>query len=226
VEIHAEETAEVAAEYAADLILDAAREAVKDRGVFTLAVSGGHTPWPMYQRLARDDTFPWEQTRFFQVDERVVPRESDDRNLKHLVASLPEAAQIEPMPVDDEDLSAACGRYEASLPERFDLVHLGLGDDGHTASLVPGDPVLGVEGRRVAMTDGPYMGYRRMTLTYPGLAATRQVVWLVAGASKQIAVARLIAGDRSIPAGAIDAPHAVLVADKVALGSQLDRGHD
>lgn len=217
-QIHCEETAEAAAEYAADLISEAALQAVQERGSFTIAVSGGHTPWPMFRRLTADPTFPWDKTTFFQVDERVVPRDDPDRNLSHLIVSLPESASVEPMPVDDDDLNRACERYEALLPERFDVIHLGLGDDGHTASLVPGDPVLKVEDRCVAMTGGPYMGHRRMTLTYPGLAATRQVLWLVAGTSKQSAVSRLIDKDRSIPAGAVEPPRAVLVADRAALG--------
>lgn len=217
-EIHAEATAEAAAEYAADLVLETAKRAVADRGTFTIAVSGGHTPWPMFRRLREHTGFPWGQTTFFQVDERIVPRDDPDRNLEHLIQSLPDTATIQPMPVDDDDLEAACNRYTSTLPDRLDVIHLGLGDDGHTASLVPGDAVLNVRNRRVALTAGTYMGHRRMTLTYPALAATRQVLWLVAGASKQTAVSRLLARDRSIPAGAVDARNAVLIADRAALG--------
>ncbi len=217
-DVHAEATAEAAAEYAADLVAETARRSVAERGTFTIAVSGGHTPWPMFRRLREHAVFPWEQTTFFQVDERIVPRDDPDRNLGHLVQSLPDGATIEPMPVDADDLEAACGWYASTLPDRFDVIHLGLGDDGHTASLVPGDTVLDVRDRRVALTGGAYMGHRRMTLTYPALAATRQVVWLVAGASKQTATSRLLAKDRSIPAGRVDALHAVLVADRAALG--------
>jgi 6-phosphogluconolactonase len=216
VEIHVEETAEAAAECAAGLVVEAADRAVADRGTFFIAVSGGHTPWAMFQRLRSDTTFPWEKTVFYQVDERIVPRSDPDRNLAHLVESLPENAVVRPLPVDDDDLDAACDRYAASLPERFDLIHLGLGDDGHTASLVPGDSVLEIRDRLVALTGGEYMGHRRMTLTYPALSRTRELLWLVAGASKQVALSRLLAGDHGIPAGAVDAPHAVLVTDHAA----------
>lgn len=217
-DIHTRDTAEAAARFAAEIIAKAAEAAVNERGVFHIAVSGGHTPWPMFKRLRSDDTFPWESTVFYQVDERIVPRTSPDRNLAHLIESLPDNATIRPLPVDDENLDEACDRYGASLPVAFDVIHLGLGPDGHTASLVPGDSVLKVRDRLVALTGSEYQGHRRMTLTYPALARTRMVLWLVAGGDKWPAVSKLLAGDPGIPAGVVDAPHPVLVGDKAALG--------
>jgi 6-phosphogluconolactonase len=122
------------------------------------------------------------------------------------------------MPVTQRDLEAAAREYEALLPERLDLVHLGLGPDGHTASLVPGDPVLEVRDRRVALTEGEYQGHRRMTLTYPAIDEARQVLWLVTGAEKREALAKLLAGDPSIPAGRVANENIVVVADEAAAG--------
>ena len=186
---------------------------------FDFAVSGGHTPWAMFADLTGRDV-PWEAVRIFQVDERVAPDDDPDRNLAHLRSSLGDAApEILAMPVDEPDLDAAASSYAQALPERFDLVHLGLGPDGHTASLVPGDPVLQVEDRLVAVTR-PYQGRQRMTLTYPGLARAERLLWLVAGADKADALARLLRGDRSIPAGQVRAEHSVILADAAAAPGQ------
>jgi 6-phosphogluconolactonase len=210
---------EAAARRGAELIAAAAAEAVAAHGSFSLAVSGGRAPWRMFELLA-DHQLDWGRIELFQVDERVAPAGDADRNLTHLQASLPAAGagSIRPMPVTDSDLEAAAARYADSLPERLDLVHLGLGPDGHTASLVPGDPVLEVGDRRVATTS-PYQGRRRMTLTYPALAAAARVLWLVTGADKRAALAKLIAGDDSIPAGRVRARDAILVCDRQAVGS-------
>jgi 6-phosphogluconolactonase len=202
-----------------------ARGAVAARGRFIVAFSGGHTPWQMLRALA-DEQMPWAGVHVVQVDERVAPAGDPDRNLTHLRESLlakcplrPE--QIHPMPVEAADLEAASRRYVLTLediagaPAVLDLVHLGLGPDGHTASLVPGDPVLDVTGADVALT-GVYQGRRRMTLTYPVLNRARRIVWLITGREKAEMLARLCRGDRSIPAGRIDQRQALVLADHEA----------
>jgi 6-phosphogluconolactonase len=211
------EDADAAARLAAGVIAEAGRVAAAERGRFSLAVSGGRTPWRMLTLLV-DEELPWEATEIFQVDERVAPAGSEARNLTHLVLSLPLERQgaIRPMPVGDDDLDAAAARYERALPERLDLVHLGLGPDGHTASLVPGDPVLEESGRRVALTDGEYQGHRRMPLTYPALAGARRVLWLVTGEDKREALVGLLRADASIPAGRVGAGEALVIADRAA----------
>jgi 6-phosphogluconolactonase/glucosamine-6-phosphate isomerase/deaminase len=169
----------------------------------------------MFAELATQDV-PWNKVVIFQVDERVAPEGDPDRNLTHLRASLGEApAEVVPMPVNDPDLDAAAARYAALIPVRFDLVHLGLGPDGHTASLVPGDPVLEIRDRPVAVTQ-PYQGHPRMTLTYPALRRADQLLWLVTGADKQAPVAKLLAGDGSIPAGNVQAGRSLIMADASA----------
>jgi 6-phosphogluconolactonase len=206
---------------AAELVAAAGREAVEERGEFALALSGGKTPWGMVGVLGDMEEMPWEQTRLFQVDERVAPPGDDARNLTHLVQmlSLSHQATLRPMPVTSRDLDAAAAEYEAGLPERLDLVHLGLGPDGHTASLVPGDPVLEVTDRRVATTAGEYQGHRRMTLTYPELSSAGKILWLTMGEKARDPLAKLLAGDESIPAGRVENENMVLVADETALPS-------
>jgi 6-phosphogluconolactonase len=199
----------------AAFVAERARAAVAAHGSFHFAVSGGHTPWAMFAELAAE-TVPWESVIIYQVDERVAPPDDPDRNLTHLTKALGSApAQVRPMPVNDSDLAAAAGRYAAALPEHFDLVHLGLGPDGHTASLVPGDPVLSVTDRLVALTQ-PYQDRVRMTLTYPALARARQILWLITGADKKEPLAKLLAGDTSIPAGRVEAAASLIMADRSA----------
>ena len=210
--------ADAAARRGAELIAAAASESIEARNGFSLAVSGGHAPWRMFELLG-PHSLDWERIEVFQVDERVAPDGDDDRNLTHLLTSVPTPARerVRAMPVTDLDLEAASVRYGELLPERIDLVHLGLGPDGHTASLVPGDPVLEVGDRPVAITD-VYQGRRRMTLTYPALAAARNILWLVTGADKREALAKLRAGDLSIPAGRVPSENAVLVCERAATG--------
>jgi 6-phosphogluconolactonase len=202
-----------------------ARAAVAARGRFIMAVSGGRTPWTMLRALA-DQPLPWVDVHVVQVDERVAPAGHPDRNLTHLRESLlahcplrPE--QVHAMPVESEDLEAASEQYATMLkeiagtPPVLDLVHLGLGPDGHTASLVPGDPALDVTDADVAVT-GVYQGRRRMTLTYPVLNRARRIIWLVTGREKAEMLARLNDSDRAIPAGRVRQQAAVVLADQEA----------
>ena len=165
-------------------------------------MSGGRTPWAMLAILGELEEMPWAETELFQVDERIASPGSEDRNLTHMVLglSMDHQAALRPMPVTQRDLDGAARDYEDSLPEPLDLVHLGLGPDGHTASLVPGDPVLEVSDRRVAITETAYQGHRRMTLTYPALDAARQIVWLVTGPDKREALLEA-AGRRHLDPG-------------------------
>lgn len=227
-EIEVLSDADAVAQRAAQVIAAAAREAVKARGRFSMAVSGGHTPWVMLRLLAAEDV-PWPGVDVFQVDERVAPDGDPDRNLTHLresllaTAPLP-AAQLHAMPVLDPDLNRAAQQYAEALrlvcgdPPVLDLVHLGLGPDGHTASLVPGDAVLGVHGADVAPTAGTYQDRRRLTLTYPAIDRARQILWVVTGAEKVDALAKLRAGNVSIPGGRIRQSRAMVLADRAAAG--------
>jgi len=227
--------ADAVAQKAAEIIATESRAAVKARGRFIVAVSGGHTPWQMLRALAEEEV-PWKDMHVVQVDERVAPAGDPDRNLTHLRESLLQHAplrseQIHAMPVESPDLEAAAKRYAAALqeiagsPPGLDLVHLGLGPDGHTASLVPGDPVLNVTDSDVALT-GVYQGRRRMTLTYPILNRARRILWLVTGKDKVTALARLREGDVTIPAGRIQAANALVLADQAAapIQKKLHRG--
>lgn len=216
-EVVADEKA--AARRAAELIEAAGAETLAERpGPFSLAMSGGRTPWAMLAILGELEEMPWEATELFQVDERIASPGSEERNLTHMVLglSMDHQASLRPMPVTQRDLDAAASEYERTLPEPLDCVHLGLGDDGHTASLVPGDPVLDVSDRRVAVTETAYQGHRRMTLTYPALAEARRIVWLVTGPEKRDALARLLTADPLIPAGRVENPNMVVVADELA----------
>jgi 6-phosphogluconolactonase len=199
----------------AAFVAERARAAVAASGSFHFAVSGGHTPWVMFAELV-SQRVPWDAVVIYQVDERVAPPGDPDRNLAHLRQALGTApAQVRAMPVNESDLEVAAATYADSLPEHFDLVHLGLGPDGHTASLVPGDPVLAVTERLVALTQ-PYQGRVRMTLTYPALARARQILWLVTGSDKKDPLAKLLAGDATIPAGRVEAAASLVMADRAA----------
>lgn len=217
---------EEVARHAAALIATEFREAVADRGRFLLAVSGGTTPWRMLEILAGND-LPWSRLHLFQVDERVAPAGDSSRNLTRLMTTFVEriglpSDRLYAMPVETDDLEAAAQQYGARLreiagaPPVLDLVQLGLGADGHTASLVPGDAALDSPSD-VALT-GPYEGTRRMTLTFPAIDRARRILWVVTGARKRDALSRLLRADQSIPAGRVASRQAVVFADQSALG--------
>lgn len=218
------------AKRAAVVVAAEARAAVAARGRFVFAVSGGRTPWIMLRALA-DEEIPWGSVHIVQVDERVAPAGHADRNLTHLLDSLlahvplrPE--QVHAMPVESADLDAACRAYSETLagiagtPPLIDLVHLGLGSDGHTASLIPGDPVLQEVTADVATT-GLYQGRRRMSLTYPILNRAPKILWLVTGSDKSRALKLLSRSDPSIPAGRVDLNGSLILADRAA-SAELD----
>ena len=201
------------AETAADLIAQRLGDCLRDKPRASLALSGGSTPWPVFRLLA-EAPLDWDRVDIYQVDERVAPVGDPARNLTGLTEALLDRgpATVHPLPVDEPDLRAAAMRYEAELPDALDVVHLGLGEDGHTASLVPDDRVLEVTDRRVAMTQ-PYRDHQRMTLTFPALDSAGFIIWIVAGAEKTAMIRRLCDGDRSIPAGRVAQGYAVLVTD-------------
>jgi 6-phosphogluconolactonase len=212
--------ADAVARRGAAIVVESARAAVADHGHFSVALGGGKTPWTMVGYLVAEDV-PWECVTIYQVDERIAPDGDPDRNLTHLRESLGAIpVRVRAMPVGNGDTESAAARYGATLPDRIDLVQLGLGADGHTASLVPGDPVLDVTDRPVALTQ-EYRGRRRMTLTYPALARAEQHLWLVTGTDKAGPLEKLRAGDRSVPAGRVEAARSLIVADRAATGGAL-----
>ncbi|SRR6266403_1248006 len=218
---------ESTARAAAKFIAAEAAAAVAARGQFVMAVSGGRTPSIMLRALGNEEV-PWTRVHVVQVDERVAPADHPDRNLAHLRETLLDHSPIRPeaihaMPVESRDLEGAARQYASTLgeiagsPPMLDLVHLGLGPDGHTASLVPGDPVLDVTDADVAVT-GVYQGRRRMTLTYPIINRAHRILWLVTGNEKVGPLLRLRKGDPSIPAGRVRQDRAVIFADRAAVG--------
>lgn len=218
----AEQVAARAAAYLEQVI----REALTQQKSFSLAISGGRTPWEMLKILSKVD-LPWQRINLFQVDERVAPDGHPERNLTQLfqaIAGTPMVTQLRifPMPVTAEDLDAAAKEYAEVLNKvtdgkGLDLIHLGLGSDGHTASLVPGDEVLAIQNRLVACTQNNYQGRIRMTLTYPLLNAANQILWVVTGSEKKEMVQRLLKQDPRIPAGSIRQENALLLVDQAAI---------
>jgi 6-phosphogluconolactonase len=219
------DSADQVAQRAASVIAEEARKAVALRGRFIIAVSGGKTPWKMLRTLADEDV-PWKGMHILQVDERLAPEGHQDRNMTHLRESLLGHTPVLPeriyaMRVEENDPEKAADGYSRTIreiagsPPVFDMVHLGLGRDGHTASLVPGDPVLDVTNRDVALT-GVYQGNCRLTLTYPVINRALKILWLITGSEKKEMLQRLLNADPSIPAGRVSQEHAMILADKEA----------
>ena len=218
----ADQVATQAAAYLEQVI----REALTDQKSFSLAISGGRTPWEMLKILSKAD-LPWQRINLFQVDERVAPDGHPDRNLTQLLQAIAGTVMVKKlnifsMPVNAEDLDAAAMEYTEVLNKvtegkGLDIVHLGLGIDGHTASLVPGDEVLAIQDRIVACTQNSYQGRIRMTLTYPLLNAAKQILWIVTGSEKKEMVQRLLQQDPRIPAGMIRQENALLLVDQAAI---------
>ncbi len=219
-------SAEDVATAGANLVFELASEAISKRGQFRMALSGGSTPWVMLRKLAERD-LPWDSVKVFQVDERVAPDGDPERNFTHIMENFARRIPLPPenlhaMPVTDNDLDQAAARYEQELVELvgespvLDLVHLGVGGDGHTASLVPDDPVLDVSDRDVAVTES-YGGLRRMTLTYPIINRARNILWLITGEGKAEILNRLIQADPGIPSGRVNQNNAIVIADTSAL---------
>jgi 6-phosphogluconolactonase len=210
---------------AAELILEDCVEVLGARaGDYTLGLSGGRTPRLLFQALA-DLPVPWGRVHIFQVDERVAPAGSDDRNFTHLsecllgLVEIP-SENVHPMPVESDDLASACLGYEEELQRvtggaPLDLLQLGLGDDGHTASLPPGAPILDVADRAVWYVE-EFNGLPRMSMTYPLINRAERIVWLAVGPAKAEMCRRLVASDHSIPAGRVAGESAVLLADTEA----------
>ena len=195
------------------------------RGGATLALSGGRTPQSVLERLATLD-LPWGRLSVFQVDERIAPQDHPDRNRTHAVAALHAPIERHPasfrwMPVEESNLDAAARRYADALraaagsPPALGTVHLGLGADGHTASLFPGSPLVAERKRDVVVTE-PHLGRRRMTLTLPVLNRARRILWIVTGDDKRTALAGLMAGDARVVASRVRRDGALVLADAAA----------
>ena len=222
-----EPTAKQAARAAADLIAAALRAAISTRGTASVAFSGGQTPTAMLEALAVLP-LPWQLTHVFQVDERVAPEGDAARNSTALRNALLDHVNTNPhlMDVTASDLIESAQRYAdvVHAHEPLDVVHLGVGDDGHTASWPPGAPVIddraraarGRAGSDEVAIVGLFRGFVRMTITPRVVDRARAVVLLVAGADKASVLSRMLAGDQTVVASRVLGPRATVVADEAA----------
>jgi 6-phosphogluconolactonase len=222
------------AEATADRLLAAARVAIDERGTFRVALSGGSTPKAVYPLIAsapRRDAVDWSVVEFFWGDERAVPPDDPESNFgvayQMLISRLPGVRpdRIHRMPADAPDRDAAALAYEADLrlafgagagPPAFDLIWLGMGPDGHTASLFPGSTALSERERWVVATWAPGPQAWRMTLTYPVLDAAREVIFVVTGGDKADALRRIVAGGSGLPAEEVRGPSVEWIVDTEA----------
>jgi 6-phosphogluconolactonase len=199
-------------------------EATRERGRATFAISGGRTPWGLFGQLASQDV-DWGAVHLFQVDERIAPGHPEASNWERFRANplaqrIPDTQQ-HAMPVWIDDAQAAARHYETTLisgtgePPTLDVVHLGIGADGHTASLFADDPLSQESGRWVGVSR-IHERYRRLTLTLPTLNRARCVVWFATGAERRNALTRLAAGDPSIPASLVQRDRATCFVDAEA----------
>jgi 6-phosphogluconolactonase len=221
--------AEAVADRGAEWLADRLAGLIEANGFAVLAISGGRSPWPMFRRLVSNESITWKDVHIVQVDERVAPAGDADRNwtmASEVFGGVVPQHNLHPMPVEDESLDLAANLYADLLGSLtkgsgIGIVHLGLGADGHTASLFPGDDVLHVQNRAVAVTDQPHMGRRRMTLTLPAIDCAQHVLWQVVGSDKSLMLKKLVDQDRSIPATAVRRGMAMILAD-VAAASELE----
>jgi 6-phosphogluconolactonase/glucosamine-6-phosphate isomerase/deaminase len=192
---------DVPATVAADRIAFRLRDAVRRRGRASVAVSGGSTAPPMIDVLAAT-SLPWSSIGVWQVDERIAPDGDPARNAGQLAPFDSLACDVNRMPVADADLRAATWRYAAGLPTRFDVVHLGIGTDGHTASWPPDRPEVRSSPRSVELVE-MFNGHPRMTLTRRVVNGARSRVVLAMGAAKRPVVERWLLEDPSLPITAV-----------------------
>ncbi len=218
--------AQAVAQKATQIIAELAQERIRLTGTFSFAVSGGSTPWKVLRQLA-DAALNWESVELFQVDERIAPAGDAQRNLTQITQNLLDHSalsleQIHAMPVEQTDIESAAESYAQQLiklcgnPPQLDLIHLGLGEDGHTASLLPSDPAR--KSQKLVTITKEYQGLRRMTMTYPAINAAQRRLWIVTGTNKQSMLERLYQGDDSIPAGLVERENAIILADQNAAG--------
>ncbi|MCY1036420.1 6-phosphogluconolactonase [Corallococcus sp. BB11-1] len=189
---------------AADWLARELQKALATKQRVSLALSGGGTPRPAYRALA-EHTLPWERVDVYFVDERFVPPDDKDSNYKLVKESLLTPLKLSDRQVfrmqgEREDRDAAAADYAKTLPDRLDVVLIGVGEDGHTASLFPGHPALEEKSARVLAVKGPKPPPWRMTLTFPVLLGAGAVLGLVAGEGKRDAMRRVLQGDRQLPA--------------------------